>query len=64
MPVIGMLELDHMSSIVSQLEALNKRFDRLKREKISAVQNNIVCGNCVGEHGMTECPMAGASTSE
>lgn len=61
-PILGILELDHMNNIASQLVALNKRFDKFEIGNINAIQTTNVCGDCAGEHSMTEFPLVGAST--
>lgn len=62
-PAVGVLELDQMSSIGSQLAiALNKRFNKLERGNLSVVQTNIVCSNYFGEHNMAEFPCRRAPT--
>lgn len=54
-PMAGVLELDNMNNIASQLAALNNRFDRFERENINVVQAKNFCGNCAGEHSIVEC---------
>lgn len=48
-PRVGVLELDHMSNLASQLATLNKRLDRFEKMKVNSVQINIMCGNCAGK---------------
>lgn len=41
----------------NQIATLTKRLDMFERENINVVQTNFDCGNFLGEHGMTKCPL-------
>ena len=53
----GVLELDSITSLVAQMATLSQQLGKMN---VNAIQTNVVCDHCVGNHSSVDCQMGNA----
>ena len=51
---VGVLELDSITSLAAQMATLSQQLGKMN---VNAIQTNVVCDHCVGNHSSVDCQM-------
>ena len=50
----GVLELDSITSLAAQMATLSQQLGKMN---VNAIQTNVVCDHCAGNHSSVDCQM-------
>ena len=51
---VGVLELDSITSLAAQMATLSQQLGKMN---VNAIQTNVVCDHCAGNHSSVNCQM-------
>ena len=56
--IAGVLELDSITSLAAQMATLSQQLSKMN---VNAIQTNVVCDHCAGNHSSVDCQMGNPS---